>query len=189
MSEPIYLQFANTDAIYTWMALLRSYALPEVYGRRLAPSDGGLYRMWRQVQVTVVQGRNIGSPKAFGDAQGTGHLGDGAQEPDQVDMDVYCELLFNDVLCGRTTVKKAVGAPEWHESFTFPDLPPFGDLVFNVCREKKMLKSHMLGSIYIALGNFRRGESVEGWFPVFHGGPWANSIQVGEIRLKLKVEE
>lgn len=182
-AEPLYFQFPNTEASNTWISLLRSYAVPEVYGHWLYPNDGGLYRMWRQVELTVVQGRNLGSQKPLEASSG------GDAEADAVDLDVSCEIHLNEQLCGRTTVKKGIGSPDWHESFTFADLPPFETLELVVWREKKVLKPAIMGSIRIALSNFRRGEAVEGWFPVLHSGPIASSVQVGDVRMKIRVDE
>jgi len=110
-------------------------------------------------------------------------------EPDNADLGVFCEIHLNDILCGSTTVKKGMGFPDWHESFTFSDLPPFQTLELLLCREKKLLKPITLGSARISLGNFRRGEIVEGWFPVLQDGLADTSIQVGELRLKIRVDE
>jgi hypothetical protein len=117
----------------------------------------------------------------------TGAAGDGDTEA--VDLNVSCEIHLNEQLCGRTTVKKGIGAPDWHEKFTFSDLPPFENLELIVWREKKLLKPVIMGSIRIALGNFRRGEAIEGWFPVLHNGPIASGVQVGDIRMKIRVDE
>ncbi|KAF9459914.1 Rho GTPase activation protein [Collybia nuda] len=182
-AEPVYLQFSNTDSCNTWLALLRSYAIPEIYGRWSFPSDGGSYRMWRQVELTVSQGRNLGNTRSFDIG------GDIFSEPDSVDLGVSCEIHLNDILCGRTTVKKGIGSPDWHESFTFSDLPPFESLDLMVWREKKMFKPAILGSIRIPLSSFRRGEAVEGWFPVLHRGSASNDTQVGELRLKMRIDE
>ncbi|KAF8078622.1 GTPase activating protein [Lyophyllum atratum] len=183
-SEPVYLQFASTDSCNSWFALLRSYAIPEIYGRWFFPSDGGSYRMWRQVELTVLQGRGLGTIKLFEN----GINGDAA-DFDAVDLGVSCAIHLNDILCGRTTVKKGIGSPDWHENFSFSDLPPFESLVLWVWREKKLLKATKFGSVKIPLSNFRRGETVEGWFPVLHSGSVASDIQVGELRLKLRVDE
>ncbi|KIM25130.1 hypothetical protein M408DRAFT_17412 [Serendipita vermifera MAFF 305830] len=56
---PIYLSFSSQEAHNTWLVLLRSYTSPEVYGRLIHPEQGGLYRMWRQVELVVVQSRNV----------------------------------------------------------------------------------------------------------------------------------
>ena len=181
--EPLYMQFPDTEASNIWISLLRSYAVPEVYGHWLYPNDGGLYRMWRQVELTVIQGRNLGSQKPLEASNGED------AEVDAVDLDVSCEIHLNEQLCGRTTVKKGIGSPDWHESFVFADLPPFETLELVVWREKKVLKPAIMGSIRIALSHFRRGEAVEGWFPVLHSGPIASSVQVGDIRMKIRVDE
>ena len=144
--------------------------------------------MWRQVELTITQGRNLGNQKPLSDSNA--HPGDaGDPDADAVDLDVSCEIHLNEQLCGRTTVKRGIGSPDWHESFNFSDLPPFETLEVIVWREKRMPKPVVMGSIRIALGNFRRGETVEGWFPVLHPGPIASSVQVGDIRMKIRVDE
>jgi hypothetical protein len=141
--------------------------------------------MWRQVELTVSQGRNLGNPRSFD----MGVNGDMHPEPDAVDLGVSCEIHLNDILCGRTTVKKGIGSPDWHESFTFSDLPPFESLDLMVWREKKMFKPSMLGTVRIPMSSFRRGEAIEGWFPVLHSGSSSSDLQVGELRLKLRIDE
>ncbi|KAJ7225513.1 GTPase activating protein [Mycena pura] len=200
-AEPVYLQFANAETCSTWLALLRSYAVPEIYGRLFYPQDGGSYRMWRQVELTVIQARNLGNTRLvdLGTGAGSGAAVIGGTEPgadtDPVDLDVSCEIRLNDTLCGRTTLKKGIGSPDWHESFTFTDLPPFDTLEVLVWREKKLLRPQLMGSVRVTVQNFRRGESIEGWFPVLlHQGPSVigpsvSDVQVGDIRLKIRVDE
>ncbi|EJF66706.1 Rho GTPase activation protein [Dichomitus squalens LYAD-421 SS1] len=186
-TEPLYIQFEDEEMANTWLALLRSYAMPEVYGRWLSPEDGGLYRMWRQVDLTCLQGRNLGVTRPLADDVPAAEQ-DGRPEADAIDMDVYCEIVVNGILCGRTTVKKGIGSPDWHERFVLADLPPFENLEIVVWREKKLTRPSVIGSVTIVLVNFRRGDSVEGWFPVLHGGQ-ASSTQAGEMRLKIRVDE
>jgi hypothetical protein len=190
-SEQIYLHFGDTDACNTWLVLLRSYARAEIYGQPYIPSDDGLYRMWRQVELTVMQGRNLGHQKPFIDASASSlTLGeDSRMESDPIDLDVFCEVHINDNVCGRTTVMKGIGSPDWHENFLFADLPPFEALEVFLWKEKRAVKPTLLGSIRIALTNFRRSEDVEGWFPVIQSSGILTGIQVGEIRMKLKVHE
>ncbi|KAI0361607.1 Rho GTPase activation protein [Trametes cingulata] len=186
-TEPVYIQFEDEDTAHTWLALLRSYAMPEVYGRWLSPEDGGLYRMWRQVDLTCIQGRNLGVTRPLPEEPS---IADQEVKPDAdaIDMDVYCEIFVNGTLCGRTTVKKGIGSPDWHERFVLSDLPPFENLEIVVWREKRLTKPAIIGTVVIVLVNFRRGEAVEGWFPVLHGGQ-ASSTQAGEMRLKIRVDE
>ncbi|KAI0756978.1 Rho GTPase activation protein [Daedaleopsis nitida] len=186
-TEPLYIQFEDEDTANTWLVLLRSYAMPEVYGRWLSPEEGGLYRMWRQVDLTCLQGRNLGVTRPLSDDPLTVEQ-EAKAEADAIDMDVYCEIYVNGILCGRTTVKKGIGSPDWHERFVLPDLPPFENLEIVVWREKRLSRPSIIGSVLIVLVNFRRGDSVEGSFPVLHGGQ-ASSTQAGEMRLKIKVDE
>jgi len=145
--------------------------------------------MWRQVELCILQGRNLGNhSKAYLDANVTS-VTVGEVEADPIDLDAFCEIHLNDNICARTTVKKGIGSPDWHEYFSFSDLPPFETLEVMVWREKRLSKPVSLGSVRIALTNFRRNEAVEGWFPVIQANGVSNSIQVGEIRMKLTVNE
>lgn len=138
--------------------------------------------MWRQVDLTVMTGRNLGNTREIA---GSGD----PDSPDSVDFDLSCEVHLNDTICGRTTVKKGVASPEWHEDFTFADLPPFDNLDLVVWRDKKLFKPMQIGTARIPLTNFRRGEALEAWYPVVQQGVNGSDIRVGEIRLKIRVDE
>ena len=187
-AEPLYLQFSSAEACSAWQALLKSCAIPEIYGRWLFPTEGGSYRMWRQVELTIVQGKNLGLTRCDGSIN-DGNRADTHLEVDGHDVDLSCEIHLNDILCSRTTVKNGLGSPDWHENFTFPGLPPFESLDIIIWQEKKLSKPSVLGITRIALGNFRRGDAVEGWFPVLNRGAIGTEIQVGELRLKICVDE
>lgn len=146
--------------------------------------------MWRQVELNIMQGRNLGNSKPFEvlDLDDEGN-DDSASEPDPVDLDVYCEVMLNETLCARTTVKKGIGSPEWHENFTLSDLPRFDSLDIVVWQEKKLFKPSVLGTVRIPLNIYTRAESVEGWYPVLQIGSVASDLQVGEIRVKIRVDE
>ncbi|KAL1719474.1 GTPase activating protein [Schizophyllum commune] len=188
--EPLYLKFFATELCNAWLVLLRSYAVAEVYGRHLFPQDGGAYRMWRQVDMTVMQGRNLGCSKLYNGAGSDARNSvDSPPEADTQEIDVTCDIHINDMLCGRTTVKKGAVSPDWHETFLLSDLPPFETLRIVVWREKKLFKPTVLGSVHVTLSNFKRGEMVEGWFPVLASGPVGGDTQVGDLRLRLRVDE
>lgn len=188
-SQPFYLRFNDTDTCNTWMVLLKSYAIPEIYGPPSFPHDGGLYRMWRKVDLLIIQGRYLGNPKALLDPS-TGSTTDQlGPQADPVDLDAYCEIQLNGTVVGCTSVKAGIGSPEWREHFLFADLPPFDALEVYVWKEKRFTKAVLLGSIRIALTSFRRGEDIEGWFPVAQPLDSSRSIQVGDVRMKLRVDE
>jgi hypothetical protein len=180
--------------MHTWLALLRSYATPEIYGQA-SPSDSGLYRIWRQVEITCAQGRNIvvDYPRAMHEESSRPREGapDDADAGTSVsDAELYCDIMINTTLCGRTVVKRSLGTPEWHEHFVFPDLPRLEQLTVLMWQEKKLqTRPSMVGSVHISLANFRRGELVEGWFPVLKNGSSVAALQVGQVRLKIKFDE
>jgi len=140
--------------------------------------------MWRQVELTVIQGRNLNNLRAE-----AGGNKDESKDEDGSDVDISCEIYLNGVLCSRTTVKRGFGSLDWHETFVFPGLPPFENLDIVVWREKKPSKPNSLGTTRIALGNFRRGDPVEGWFPVVQPGAIGSEFRVGDLRLKIRVDE
>jgi hypothetical protein len=144
--------------------------------------------MWRQVQLELNQARSLGAARPiYNDGTSSPQTSLDFTSVEVSEMEVYCEIIINDDLCGRTTVKRSVGSPEWDEQFTFSDLPPFGELRVNVYRERKGSRPQLLGTISVVLGNFRRAEVVDGWFPVLSSGQL--NLQVGEIRLKIKIDE
>jgi len=212
-NEPIYLAFSSSESMYTLLTLLRSYAIPEVYGTTINPSEGGLYRMWRQLEVHCISARDLGQSKyptgskpseggppppiasdlslsSSGSDSNGGRMSDGTG-----DYDVWCEIWVNSMLCARTTVKRFTLNPEWHESFLIGDLPPFDSLQITLYKEKRGSSRNVpIGSAVIPLGTFQRGEYIEGWNSIvgtntnvsMGSGSYS---QVGELRLKLKVDE
>ena len=181
-SNTTHLAFPSPETCATWQALLKSYAIPETYGQNLVPLEGGYYRLWRQVDLTVIQGRNLGT------SNGRATRSNLNQERSEVD--VSCEIHLNDIICGRTTVKNGGELIDWHESFSYPGLPPFEILEVVVWKDRKSSKPVKLGSTCIMLCNFRRGEFVEGWFPVVRRVEGLGvENHMGDLRLKVRVDE
>jgi hypothetical protein len=215
-NEPLYISFSNTENMCTWLTLLRSYAVPEVYGTTINPSEGGLYRMWRQVEVHCISARDLGQTKYLPDSRPSGvrpplpaapELSFSSNGSDSNvswppgssdgsgDYDVWCEIWVNSMLCARTTVKRCTVTPEWHETFLIGDLPPYDNLQIILYKEKKgSSRSIAIGSVVVSLGTFQRGEYMEGWNPIVGANTSLSTgsglhNQVGEMRLKLKVDE
>lgn len=172
--------------MHDWIMLLRSYAENETYGRQAFPNEGGLYRMWRRVELVIPSCRNIGSAKPFTEPQ---QFGGPAELDDANDLDLYCEVKINDVTSGRTSVCRSIGHPDWTEKFAFTDLPPFLTLKIDVIQEKKFGKPTIVGTVTIALGNIRRGKIVDGWFPVLQAGAHHAGLHNGDMRVVLRVDE
>src|SRR5258706_6497378 len=83
--DPIYLAFQTQEAHNTWLVLLRSYANPEGYGRMIAVDQGGLYRMLLQIELFVLQGRNLGVRPNIPEAK---RLGSRAGRREDMDREV-----------------------------------------------------------------------------------------------------
>ena len=215
-NEPVYLAFSNSETMHTWLTLLRSYAVPEVYGAAIIPSEGGLYRMWRQVEVHCISARDLGQTKRPEDSvpsetrplphiaselslssSGSDSNGSWASgmSDGSGDYEVWCEVWVNSMLCARTTVKRGTANPEWQENFTIGDLPPFENLQITLHKEKRGSARRIpIGSVVVSLATFHRGEYMEGWNPIMGTSTNASTAsgfysQVGELRLKLKVDE
>jgi C2 domain len=199
--DPIYLAFESRDAANCWNALLRSYAKPEIYG--LNVDMRGLHRKWRQVNLTILHGRNLGGFGKLASTDGlmsTSSLAeadreDGATEA-SADSLVFCEIVVDGSTSGRTVFQRGEAGTRsdppnwtWLESFSFSDLPPFGALSIRVWRCKKSAKFTLVGTVDIPLGHFRRAQPVEGWFPVMSPGSNGNKIQVGDLKLRMRVDE
>lgn len=176
--EPLILRFPDEELLQLWMALLRSYGQPEVYGRGLNQRDGGLYRMWRQVGIECMEARNVGSVI---------NVETGEKTVSGTGYDAFCTFAVDGIDVGRTTVIKTIEKPVWLESFVFPDLPPFEALDVTLW-DKKSSKAVVVGTATIPLMNFRRGEQLEGWFPLLDAKD-KRCTTIGDVRLKIRVDE
>lgn len=172
--------------------------------------------MWRQVEVHCISARDLGQTKQLADSRSSearpplpitpelpspsnatdpnGSWASGTSDGSG-DYDIWCEVWVNSMLCARTTVKKCTATPEWHESFLIGDLPPYDSLQITLHKEKRgSTRSVTIGSVVVPLGTFQRGEYMEGWNPISGANTSALAgsgfyTQVGEMRLKLKVDE
>lgn len=191
--DPILLAFDSKDAAHTWCAILRSYAVPEIYGCDV--EKPGLYRMWRQVSLSILNARNVGLSKkpSNPNLNENGTISVVNEEVSDVgpDLQMYCEIMFDGVIVARTMHQKGQAANSsdpspmwtWHETFTLSDLPPFGMMLVRVW-VKKGSKAMLVGTVEMALAHPRRGQLHEGWSPIM-----SRSLQVGALRMKIMVDE
>jgi hypothetical protein len=142
--------------------------------------------MWRQVELEVIQGRNIRGTTAPGLVDVWYRAGAASS-----DLALYCEIYVNSMLCGRTTVDKGTDSPAWREKFILSDLPPFENLEIKIWRDRRLFEPIISGTVNIPLSNFRRGEAVDGWFQLMESESTTNpkGFRVGELRLKIRVDE
>ncbi|KIJ26917.1 hypothetical protein M422DRAFT_216095 [Sphaerobolus stellatus SS14] len=201
--DPIYLAFESKEAANTWTAALRSYAVPEIYGCELEPR--GLFRMWRQVSLSITTARHLAlarknsNSSVSSDLNSNGTGNSNLISPEDVsdaaaDLQLYCEVEIDGVAMGRTALQKGTSEVAshdssplptwtWLESFVLSDLPPFGLMGVRIWRFKKGAKPIYVGVVEVVLGHIRKGQAMDGWFPILNG------TQVGELRMKLKVDE
>lgn len=199
--EPIYLSLDSRDAVNYWSALLRSFALPEIYGFEKTP--GGLFRIWRQVTLTVMHARNLGVNKKLASTESSLSSSQ-SLDPDRnesssdanIDSQMFCEIYYDNIIMGRTIYQKGQSSVDsdpiawtWLESFLLSDLPPFGVLDIRIFRFRKTAKPTLVGHVEIALSHFRRGQLMEGWFPVMSIVSNGSGVQIGDLRLKIDVDE
>lgn len=196
----VYLHFPDAELMDAWMLLLRSHARPETYGEDINRSEGGFYRMWRQITLTCESGRNLGnvlnSPWTASTNHGD-HRFDGDIEMDNVYAEFYCEIFVNGMLSGRTTTQVSQPPSDrhdrgpltlWAEQFLLEDLPPFGNLEVVVRQKKSAKEAAIVGSVVIPLICFPRGELLEGSYPVLTPEELAG-LHCGLLNLKLRVDE
>ena len=152
--------------------------------------------MWRQLSLTVSSARNLAiAKKNYASGPDLTTMAIAATEEVSeaaADLQMYCEIVIDGVLLGRTALQKGLAENgtsdmtiswSWHETFTLADLPPFGVMSVRVWRHKKGGKPMYVGTVEVVLVHFRRGQAVDGWFPIMYG------TQVGDLRMKLKVDE
>lgn len=199
--EPIYLSFDSRDAVNCWIALLRSYALPEIYGCEKTP--GGLFRLWRQVSLTVMHAKNIGFNKKpistetnLSSAQSLDPDPNQSSQDANVDSQMFCEIYYDNIIMGRTIYQKGQSGVDpdptawtWWETFVLSDLPPFGVLDVRIFRFRKTAKPALVGRVEISLSHYKRGHLMEGWFPVMTAVNNGSGVQNGNLRLKIHVDE
>ncbi|KDN46647.1 hypothetical protein K437DRAFT_106884 [Tilletiaria anomala UBC 951] len=122
-----------------------------------------------------------------------------------------CRIYVNGVLLARTSFKSSQDGLVWMEDFHFETLPTLRRLQIEVLQQTTgrggAMKQVPLGLVTLPVETIRRGEDIEGWFPVwsiseekdadaasrFDLGarelvPFAQEV-VGEIKLNFKISE
>lgn len=55
--EPIFLCFSSARSLMRWRALLRTFAKPEIYGSPQSLRRGGTHRIYRQIDMTIMEAK------------------------------------------------------------------------------------------------------------------------------------
>ncbi|KAK0533658.1 hypothetical protein OC834_001921 [Tilletia horrida] len=184
--EPIYLCFYSRANLHKWLYLLRIYAQPEVYGSPLSAARGGTHRFYRHMAMKIDGVRFVSpdssalfdaymTPSASGTTPGVRPAsavpgGDrdfdllGAKE-DAV-MQCYCVVRHGSYAVARTKVFSTNSSQLWLEEFSVGDLAPWTTLTVEVMQAHRG-KTALVGIVDLTVQTMRRGEPVEGWFPIW----------------------
>ncbi|PWY98983.1 Rho GTPase activation protein [Testicularia cyperi] len=58
-AEPVFLQLATQAQLQYWLALLRIYVQPEIFGSPASVELGGTHRVFRQIDLTIYDAKSI----------------------------------------------------------------------------------------------------------------------------------
>lgn len=119
-------------------------------------------------------------------------------------VECFCVVSLNGDVAARTKVRKGSSGPVWVEKFCLGDLPPLETLSIYLMQSQRHAKSSLVGTVDLPVDTMRRGEDIEGWFPIWapsqdrDGNPISSQLDaertylkemMGELKLVLKVRE
>ncbi|SCZ88811.1 BZ3500_MvSof-1268-A1-R1_Chr2-1g04651 [Microbotryum saponariae] len=107
--------------------------------------------------------------------------------------DTYCEIIINDEVMAKTTLRKGTASPFWNETFTFEHLAGFVEpITIRVFQTHKHSKTSLVGIATVRIANLPRGESIENWWclkPISSDSRTRSYDTVGELSLSIRVGE
>lgn len=115
----------------------------------------------------------------------------------------YCLIRLAGAVVARTKVRGGgTGSIVWVEKFTLSDLPALSGLQVDVIASQRAGKYALIGHVDLPLETMRRGEDVEGWFPIWatrkvedlahvkvKADPSYGREMVGELKMVIRVRE
>ncbi|KAG8691342.1 hypothetical protein FRC11_004899 [Ceratobasidium sp. 423] len=114
--EPVYLAFRSRDTLNSWLVLLRSFARPDIrpypYPVGYAFPQNISYRIWRQLQITILAGRKLASKHIFGPGSSDESNSKDSGDKSGDRWEGMFEVVLNGVVIGRTGFKSLPG-PAW----------------------------------------------------------------------------
>ncbi|CAD6959456.1 unnamed protein product [Tilletia controversa] len=191
--EPIYLCFYTRAALHKWLYLLRIFAQPEVYGSPLSVSKGGTHRFYRQLDMTINGVRSLShTTSADLSALSDGAAPTGARGPiigsrpistipgqdrdfdsstrEDTILQCYCVVRSGPYAIAKTKVHSTTSTALWLEKFSIGDLPPWTTLTIELMQSQRGGKTALFGVVELPVQTMRRGEDIDGWFPIWSTG-------------------
>jgi len=185
--EPIYLCFYTRAALYKWLYLLRICAQPEIYGTPLTAVRGGTHRFYRQIDMTINGVRLLSTtidpsmpqlhlpPNTTGPAVGGDRDSDLAVMKEDPIMHCYCIVRCGTYAVARTKVFLSTSNQLWLEKFSIGDVAPWTTLTVELMQAQRGGKSALFGVVDLPVQTMRRGEDIDGWFPI-----WSTALAARE---------
>ncbi|KAK1247512.1 hypothetical protein MKX07_002421 [Trichoderma sp. CBMAI-0711] len=203
--RPIYLAVDSRIDFEVWFALLRTFAVPDIFCLDDPQTDeiqdvadiekdqpGEVFRMEKIVRVRVVEAKikaNPSGPEWFSPER-YGRAG-----PDPLVGCYLAEVILDGEVRARTTTKMDTKNPFWREDCEFNDLPPIIQELSVVLKRvetgpegysKPMTSQEIIcGSVKIALNDLERGQGQEQWWPILD----ENQQNIGSMLIKVFHDE
>ncbi|KIO30858.1 hypothetical protein M407DRAFT_222537 [Tulasnella calospora MUT 4182] len=144
---PIYIRFSSAEVHDTWFALLHAHSVPETFvngvpSLPIYDEEAVQHRKWRALSLNIDWLDGLDGSEEGGVREGPSSSSnkDSLSGSPWVDFDFYCDILLDDLLVGRTTIKRWSRPPnspmrvDWHERFEQSDLPSLGNLQLLIWR-------------------------------------------------------
>lgn len=181
--QPVFLSFASTEILRSWVALLRSHASGDAIAQA-----GSTYRFARSIEFELLQATLFGYNQASASSDREEYL----EAPPSTSTRLFCEILVNSEYAGVTTTQKYFHrVVTWNQIFTFVDLPELTSLQVNVRREKKGEDPPLIGTASIVAQDWKQGIMHIGYIPICEqrADLDGHRVSLGEIKCKCKFEE
>jgi len=80
----------------------------------------------------------------------------------------YCIVWMAGEVIAQTKVQSgASNVMAWYDKFSFKDLPNLAHIQIDVMQSGRNGKFGILGSVILSMNTMRRGENIEGWYPIW----------------------
>ncbi|KAK1776128.1 hypothetical protein QBC45DRAFT_227750 [Copromyces sp. CBS 386.78] len=213
--RPVYISLESRVFFEAWFALLRAFAVPDIYGldptsrvyevtNLNAAPKGEVFRVEKTIKVRVTEAR-LRSRTFPQEGNLVERQGKNIAELDPVVGNYFAEVILDGEVRGRTSAKSNTKNPFWREDCEFTDLPPSLPHLSVVLKrivgntesfshqlqatlglpKAGQLSEVLCGAVDISLHLLERGKDHEQWLQVYD----ARQQSIGTILLKVHHEE
>ncbi|KAL7796043.1 hypothetical protein V8C37DRAFT_19149 [Trichoderma ceciliae] len=184
--RPVYLAVDSRIDFEVWFALLRTFAVPDIFCLDDPQTDeiqdvadiekdqpGEVFRLEKIIRVRVIEAKIKANPTGveWFSPEKCGRMG-----PDPLVGCYLAEVILDGEVRARTTTKVDTKNPFWREDCEFNDLPPIVQDLSVVLKRvdcgsdgySKTISAQEIicGSVKISLNDMERGQGIESWQPI-----------------------